>query len=115
MTFSIAIRSAPMRDRGFADGPSRPWSAARTLKGVSSSGQAGARSRDLAGDLVLIGRQQPAVEHNYAPVYDHGRRARGRRQRDPGEPVRNPGVGEVVDPVEGHVGALPDLQRAAVL
>src|SRR6266849_1913317 len=114
-TSSTATPSACTKARRSAAEPSKRWSAGRSPVEVSSSGQARARSRDLARYLILVGGQKRAASNHDPPVDDHGLSAGRGRERQSGDEVSDPGVREVINPEASDVGAFAALEGPAVV
>src|SRR5437763_14461421 len=85
------------------------------LRALLRLAEALALGGDVAGDLVLVTRQQPAAPHHHLPVHDHRLGPRGRGQRQACQEVLDPCVSEVVDAEAGDVGALAGVERAAIV
>src|SRR2546430_11468328 len=84
-------------------------------RGSITCSQAGARSRDVAGDLVLVPGQEPSASNHCAAVDDDGLSLSGRSEREARDQVLDSRVREVVDPEARDVGALARFERAAVV
>src|SRR2546426_1985036 len=89
--------------------------ACRPEWGSITCSQAGARSRDVAGDLVLVGCKETAVAHHDPAVDDDGLSSSGRSEREARDQILDSRVREVVDPEARDVGALARFERAAVV
>ena len=66
----------------------------------------------VAGEILLVRRQQPPVAHHDPALHDHGLRAGGRRQCQRLQGVGDGGVSEVVNPENRQVGAAAGLERS---
>src|ERR1700694_3815183 len=93
------------------DSPIRPL----VVLGIANPVQPVGGGPDRAGQLLLVSREQPALPDHDPAVDDDRLGTVRRRQGDRRQGVGDAGAAEVVDPVEGEVGPLADLQRADVV
>src|SRR5260370_1358636 len=70
---------------------------------------------DIPSDLLLVSRQQATPPHHHLAVDNNRLRPGGRGQRQAGQDVLDPGVGQVIDAEARDIGTPAGCERAAIV